>query len=172
MKLRFLFLAGALLLRGMPSSAAEPFANGNFQAGLEGWQIDSPKSAEAVATVVPGPEESAKALKIEMGDGEMDSWEGKLHQTFSLREAGTYVIHFQARVEPSDSSLELSVWAARSGKSERIGERQKEQAGTDWRQFQYVFTIEQPEEALDFSCSGLARPGTTWFFTAFKLTKE
>lgn len=172
MKLKHLAIIAGFLLRGMDIGAAEPLLDGQVQLDLESCKIDSPDNVKATTEIVPGETENSKMLKIVFGEEKMESWEGKLSQKFSVAEPGTYSITFLARVEPTGYSLELSVWAERAGKSARITGREHQNVRNDWTEIHFVLVTEQPEPDLTLSCMGLGHPGSTWFFTDFKLTKE
>lgn len=149
---------------------AEP--SGARKLTLDTCEIRVPEGVESVTETVSGPTENAPALKVGIGEGDMKTWEGKLDQKLGVSEPGTYSITFLARAEPADSSVELSVLAARSGRSERITERTHENIRTEWTEIHFVFVTEQEEPNLTLSCSGLGRPGSTWYFSDFTVKKE
>lgn len=172
MKMRRLFLIG-LFLQVISLVMAEPPAGAHHQLDVNACKIELPRGMNAATEITAGPAEASKALEISIGDDdEMKGWEGKLSQKFSITEPGTYSLTFVSRVEPTDFPIELSVWTNRSGKSERISDRISEVVRTDWTEIHFVLVVGQAENDLVLSCTGLGRPGSTWFFSDFKLTKE
>lgn len=163
-----LALLSAALFAG--PAAGEELKEDFLKASAD-WKAVFPPEMPATVRVEPEAWEGKPALRIEVAEGMVEAWKGKISFPVALPSAGSYVLTFQAKAEPADVTVELSVWGSLPDRPKNIGPRTNVQLLPEWQEFVYDFSCEAADPAASITWGNLARGGRTIFLSDIRLKK-
>jgi hypothetical protein len=172
MKIRIRFYCALCLLLAVSQLAKASDAATDFFGSAGSWKVAFPKEMPAKVAVVPDGMEGKPALKIEVAEGQVESWKGKVSHSIALPAAGSYTIAFFAKVEPEDAFFEVSVWGSVADRPKNVGARMNFKAATEWQEFLYELTAEGPDPAASLTFGNLAKGGRSFFLSDIRITKN
>lgn len=161
-----------LVLLVFGSAWAEETKPADFLKSLDGWKIAFPKEMKADVVIVADAQEGKPALKVEVPEGDVESWKGKISHPVVLPAPGNYTVSFYAKAEPSDAYLELSVWGSLPDQPKNLGPRVNFKVMPEWQEFVYDFSVSAADPAANVTWGNLARGGKTFFIGDIRVTKD
>lgn len=160
-------LAEAWNGEGDRSSQDELLANGNFEAGLEGWAVEVHDGAEASYEVVEGSE-GLRALEVDVTNLGSAAWHVQFNYPgLDVKAGEKYLVKFRAR---ADGEVRVSVSLKQAHEpwndlSIGVGIG----LTTEWREFEVALTASAPELNARLDISGLGAVRTTYQFSRFSM---
>lgn len=145
----------------------ELLENGFFEAGLEGWVVETHDGAEATYGIVDGPE-GLKALEVEVSELGTAGWHVQFNYPGLEVEAGqTYLVSFRARAD-REVSISISLKQAHApwqDLSNNVGL----QLTTEWEEHEVSLIASDSEENARLDVSNLGGAKATYRFSSFSM---
>lgn len=164
-----LLLSAATVLLTRPAVAEDWKID--FLKNAGDWKVAFPPEMPAKVNVAPGAYEDKSALRIQVAEGMLEAWKGKVSFPAALPGPGNYVLSFFAKAEPADVRIELSVWGSLPDQPKNLGERRNFEILPEWQEFIYDFSVEAADPAVNITWGNLARGGRTIFLSNIRLKK-
>ncbi len=165
----------ALLLSAFTALAEDNLLpNGDFSKGLEGWEVRFAEEAAATTEVVKDGYEGKPALKIQVGDTEIESWKGSAFIAVPLEAGATYTFKCYLMSEPDDSNIEIVAWGRNPAdkNSTLYGDRTPARPTQAFEEFTAQFTVTEAKERTAISLNNLARANRIIWIANCSLTKN
>lgn len=172
MKKRFRLYCALCVCLAASQFARAGDASTDLFGSASAWKASFPKEMPASVAIVPDGMDGKPALKIEVAEGQAESWKGKVSHPIALPEAGSYTIVFFAKVEPEDAFFEVSVWGSVPDRQKNIGARANFKAATEWQEFLYELTVEGTDPAASLTFGNLAKGGKSFYLSNIRITKN
>lgn len=175
MKLLAICLSALVLSIGLAHAADPVLANGDFSKGLEGWKLTMPEEVGAKLEVVEDGYEGKPALKLVVGDTELEPWQGRLSVDAKFEPGASYTLTFMAMSEPDDSLVEVVPWGrnAADKNAALYGSRQNFRPTQSWEEFSVQFVVDaDAKETYGITFGNLARANRTTWLANVTVTKE
>lgn len=173
--LPFIRLARLLLFAiALPASlfAGSPlFTNGDFSAGMDGWNLLCMENTPAVAEVREIENGKHAVCVTVQAAGAKGYYVQLVRANVSLDAGKSYRLSFRARSK-GDANITVNLWPRESSASEALWQTNPIPVTGEWKEYHYDIDPHGTSGDLNLDFGGLAaQPGEYWF-TDISLTEE